>query len=85
MAELGCEIVQGDTSNLDSIQYAVKSVVALYIYIHTISVQPAYKEANMFMNIELKDTLQILKSLRKWVESYFENKKNVYLHNQLCN
>jgi uncharacterized protein YbjT (DUF2867 family) len=53
LAELGCEIVQGDISDLESIQNAVKSVDAVYISIHTMSVQPANKEAKSFMDIEL--------------------------------
>ncbi len=53
LADAGCEITQGDISDLASIQRAVQSVDAVYISIHTISAQPANTGAEGFMDVEM--------------------------------
>jgi uncharacterized protein YbjT (DUF2867 family) len=53
LAELGCKIVQGDISDLESIKNAVKSMDAVYISIHTLSAQPANKNDQNFMDVEI--------------------------------
>lgn len=60
LANAGFEIVQGDISDLASIQNAVKSVDAVYISIHTISAQPANIEGKGFMDVELNGLQNIV-------------------------
>jgi uncharacterized protein YbjT (DUF2867 family) len=64
LAKAGCEIVQGDISDAASIRNAVKSVEAVYISIHTLSAQPANKEAKNFMDIELNGLQNIINACK---------------------
>ncbi len=48
----GCEIVQGDISDLSSVQRALDAVQAVYIAIHTLSPQPASTAGQRFMSVE---------------------------------
>lgn len=52
LAQAGCEIVQGDISDLASMQDALKSVDAAYISIHTLSPQPGSAAGQGFMDVE---------------------------------
>jgi len=56
----GCEIVQGDISDLSSVQRAVDSVQAVYIAIHTMSPQPASATDQRFMAVELNGLQNIV-------------------------
>ena len=62
LAITGCDVVQGDISDLASIQNAVKSVDAVYISIHTLSAQPADKNARSFTDIEINGLQNIIKA-----------------------
>jgi uncharacterized protein YbjT (DUF2867 family) len=53
LAKAGCEIVQGDISDLASIQRAMASVQAVYISIHTLSPQHANTTGQGFMAVEM--------------------------------
>ncbi len=53
LALAGCEIIQGDISDLASMQRALESVNAAYICIHTLSPQHAAPEGLGFMDVEL--------------------------------
>ena len=53
LATAGCEIAQGDISDLSSMQSALESVNAVYISVHTISPQNASTVAQNFMDIEM--------------------------------
>ncbi len=52
LATLGCEILKGDISNLDSLQQALASVQAIYVSIHTLSPQPNSAADQRFMAVE---------------------------------
>ncbi len=52
LAALGCEIVQGDISDLASMQRALDSVQAAYISIHTLSPQRWDTSGQDFMDVE---------------------------------
>ncbi len=52
LAQAGCEVVQGDVSDLVSMQNALRSVDAAYISIHTLSPQPASTAGQGFMDVE---------------------------------
>jgi len=53
LALAGCEIFQGDISDLASMQRALESVNAAYICIHTLSPQHAAPAGQGFMDVEL--------------------------------
>jgi len=53
LASIGCEIVQGDISDLASMRHALESVQAAYISIHTISPQHANTAGQDFMDVEM--------------------------------
>lgn len=53
----GCEIVQGDISDLSSMQRAMESIQAVYISIHTLSPQRTSGARPRFMDVE-KNGLQ---------------------------
>jgi uncharacterized protein YbjT (DUF2867 family) len=53
LAAAGCEVVQGDISDLSSVQRATESVQAVYIAIHMLSPQPASTSNERFMEVEL--------------------------------
>ena len=52
LAAAGCEIVQGDISDLSSMQRAMESVQAAYVAIHTLSPQQTSGAGSRFMDIE---------------------------------
>ena len=60
LAATGCEIVQGDISDLASMQRALESVQADYISIHTLSPQPANTAGRGFMEIEMNGLQNIV-------------------------
>ncbi len=60
LATVGCEIVKGDISDLDSMKQALISVQAVYIAIHTISPQPASAAGQRFMAVELNGLQNIV-------------------------
>lgn len=51
-AAIGGEIVQGDVSDLASVQRAVEAVEAVYVSIHTLSPQPGSTSGQRFMAVE---------------------------------
>ena len=62
LAAAGCEIVQGDISDLSSVQHATESIEAVYISIHTLSPQKGAPQKDgqaqaRFMDVE-KNGLQ---------------------------
>ena len=60
LAALGCEVVQGDISDLASLQLALDSVEAVYISIHTLSPQHANTKGQGFMDVELNGLRNIV-------------------------
>jgi len=64
LAKAGCEIVQGDISDLASMQSALQSVDAVYISIHTLSPQPASAAGQGFMDVERKGLENIVTACR---------------------
>jgi uncharacterized protein YbjT (DUF2867 family) len=52
LADAGCEIVQGDISDLSSVQRALPSAQAVYVAIHTLSPQRAGSADQRFMAVE---------------------------------
>jgi len=52
LAQAGCEIVQGDVADPQSMQRALKSIDAAYISIHTLSPQPSAAAEQGFMDVE---------------------------------
>jgi len=53
LATLGCEVVKGDISGLESMKRALDSIQAVYVAIHTLSPQPASTADQRFMAVEL--------------------------------
>jgi uncharacterized protein YbjT (DUF2867 family) len=64
LARTGCEAVQGDISDLPSMQHALESVQAAYISIHTLSPQPANTSGGGFMEVELNGLQNIVTACR---------------------
>ena len=64
LAVAGCEIVQGDISDLASMQRAFEFVEAAYISIHTLSPQPSSAAGQDFMDIETKGLQNIVAACR---------------------
>ncbi len=64
LAEAGCEIVEGDISDLASVQHALESVDAVYISIHTLSPQPASTAGHDFMDVERNGLENIVTACR---------------------
>lgn len=60
LAALGCEVVQGDISDLASLRRALASVQAVYISIHTLSPQHASTKGQGFMDVELNGLKNIV-------------------------
>lgn len=60
LAALGCEVVQGDISDLASLQRALDSVEAVTISIHTLSPQHASTKGQGFMDVELNGLKNIV-------------------------
>ncbi len=52
LAAAGCEIVQGDISDLSSVQRAMESIQAAYVSIHTLSPQQTSGARPRFMDVE---------------------------------
>ncbi len=65
MAKSGCQIVQGDISDLASMQQAVESVQAAYISVHTLSPQHANTAGQGFMEIEMNGLQNIVKACQE--------------------
>jgi len=53
LATAGCEVIQGDMSDLASMQRALESVDAAYIAVHTLSPQQAGTAGQDFMDVEM--------------------------------
>ncbi len=67
LATAGCEVVQGDISDLASMQRALQSVDAVYISIHsihTLSPQPASTTGQGFMDVEMNGLENIVTACR---------------------
>lgn len=64
LASIGCESVQGDISDLASMQLALESVNAVYISIHTLSPQHANTVAQGFMDVEMNGLKNIVMACR---------------------
>ncbi len=64
LAKAGCEIVQGDISDLASMQNAMESVQGAYISIHTLSPQHANTAGQGFMEVEMKGLQNIVTACR---------------------
>ena len=64
LAAAGCEIVQGDISDLASMGRALESVQAAYISIHTLSPQHASTAGQGFIEVEMKGLQNILAACR---------------------
>ena len=64
LARTGCKIVQGDISDLLSMQHALDSVQAAYISVHTLSPQHANTAGQGFMQIEMNGLHNIVKACR---------------------
>ena len=65
LAESGCEVVQGDISDLASVRRAVESVQAVYISVHTLSPQTEAGAMERFMEIEKNGLLNIVAACRE--------------------
>jgi uncharacterized protein YbjT (DUF2867 family) len=64
LAEAGCEVVQGDISDLASMQHAMESVEVAYISIHTLSPQHAKTAGQGFMEVEMNGLGNIVTACR---------------------
>lgn len=64
LGKAGCEIVQGDISDLASMQRAMESVQAVYISIHTLSAQPGNTAGQGFMEVEMNGLQNIVTACR---------------------
>ena len=65
LAKAGCEVVQGDISEIQSLQNATKSIDAVYISIQTIVAQPANKGSKDFMDVELAGVQNIVNACKQ--------------------
>ncbi len=63
LAAAGCEIVQGDISDPESMQRAFESIQAAYIAVHTLSPQPA-AAGQGFMDVETQGLHNIVAACR---------------------
>ncbi len=64
LATVGCEVVEGDISDLASLERAVESVQAVYASFHTLSPQHATTAGQGFMEIELNGLRNIVAACR---------------------
>lgn len=64
LADSGCEIVQGDISNSESMQRALESVDAAYISIHTLSPQSSDTAGQGFMDVEMNGLRNIVSACK---------------------
>ena len=60
----GCEVVQGDVSDFESLQRALDAVGAVYIAIHTLSPQPGSTPGQRFMAVERNGLENIVTACR---------------------
>jgi len=60
LADAGCEVVQGDISDLASMQRALESIEAVYISIHTLSPQSSDTAGQGFMDVEMNGLRNIV-------------------------
>jgi len=60
LATAGCEVVQGDISDLASMQRALESVEAVYVSIHTLSPQHSNTAGQGFMDVEMNGLQNIV-------------------------
>ena len=65
LATSGCEIVQGDVSDLASMQRALESVQAIYVSIHTLSPQSGSAAGQGFMEVERKGLQNIVAACQR--------------------
>lgn len=52
LADVGCEVVQGDMLDAASVEHALESVRAAYVCVHTLSPQGANSSGRDFMGVE---------------------------------
>ncbi len=64
LATAGCEVVQGDMSDLASMRHALESVQAAYISVHTLSPQHANTAGQGFMEVEMNGLRNIVTASR---------------------
>jgi uncharacterized protein YbjT (DUF2867 family) len=64
LAAAGCEIVQGDISDLTSMQRALESIDAAYISVHTLSPQHSTTAGQDFMEVERNGLENIMTACR---------------------
>ena len=64
LAASGCEVVQGDMSDLASMRQALESVDAAYISVHTLSPQQAGTAGQDFMDVEMNGLRNIVTACR---------------------
>jgi len=64
LADAGCEVVQGDITDLAAVQRAVEAVQAIYIAIHTLSPQPDSVAGQCFMDIEETGVQNVITACR---------------------
>jgi len=64
LAMTGCEIVQGDISDLASMRHALESVQSAYISVHTLSPQHASTAGQGFMEVEMNGLRNIVTACR---------------------
>ncbi len=64
LAAAGCEVVQGDMSDLASMRQALESVQAAYISVHTLSPQHANTAGQGFMEVEMNGLRNIVTACR---------------------
>lgn len=65
LATAGCEVVQGDISDLQSLHNATKSVDAVYVSIQTAVAQPASKGSKDYMDVELAGLQNIVDACKQ--------------------
>jgi len=72
LAALGCEIVQGDITDLASLQRALEAVDAAYILVHTLSPQGSGTAGQGFMDVEMAGVRKIVAACRTngWVKRF---------------
>ena len=65
LSKAGCEVVQGDISDFQSLINATKLIDAVYISIQTIVAQPANKGSKDFMDVELAGLQNIINACKQ--------------------
>jgi len=64
LATVGCEIVQGDISDLATMQHALDGVRAAYVCVHTISPQQTRAAGQGFMDVEMSGVQNLVAACR---------------------